>query len=546
MMTSFFSAASGIKAQQYALDVIANNIANVNTTGYKQQRVSFADLLSQTISAASSSTDTKGGTNATQIGLGVGIASTDLIMTVGSTQSTGVDTDCSISGDGFFIVQGGSEGEYQFTRAGNFDVDEDGNLTVNGYKVCGWEQKNADGTFNTDANVESLNLYSDDYSGNKKVIAASASTKADFSGTLDSSATASGTALNVIGTTPTSWDKTTSVTVYDTQGNSYDVTVNWKKCYAQDGTTSWYWQASSNDGLSISPSSGYVEFDSSGKIITDPTAATSTVLSSAITGTNTTSYTDSNISLGSGLATGAYNVAVADDGSGSYTLTLTDPSGTAYTATSTDGSATFTTASGTVTLSALTTGSLTDGTSFGFDVTSTTTTSDFDTTPTLTLTPDDAGVTAFNVTLDFGDVTMASSSSSSSSTSAWTNTTDGYPAGTLQSISIESDGTIVGTYSNDQTQSLGQIALATFANQECLNIIGDNLYATSANSGNFTAVVAGTSGSGSLSSGTLEMSNVDLAEQFSEMMISQRAYQANSKMISASDECLQSLISMVK
>lgn len=141
---------------------------------------------------------------------------------------------------------------------------------------------------------------------------------------------------------------------------------------------------------------------------------------------------------------------------------------------------------------------------------------------------------------------MASSSSSSSSTSAWTNTTDGYPAGTLQSISIESDGTIVGTYSNDQTQSLGQIALATFANQEGLNKIGDNLYATSANSGNFTAVVAGTSGSGSLSSGTLEMSNVDLAEQFSEMMISQRAYQANSKMISASDECLQSLISMVK
>jgi flagellar hook protein FlgE len=443
MMSSFFSAASGIKAQQYALDVIANNIANVNTTGYKQQRVSFADLLSQTISAASSSTDTTGGTNPTQIGLGVGIASTDLIMTVGSTQSTGVDTDCSISGDGFFIVQGGSEGEYQFTRAGNFTVDEDGNLTVNGYKVCGWEQKNADGTFNTDAAVEALNLYSDDYNGNKKVIAASTSTEADFSGTLDSSATASGTALNEIGTTPTSWDKTTSVTVYDAQGNSYDVTVEWKKCYADSGTTSWYWEASSDDGLTLSPSSGYVEFDSSGKIIT----------------TDSTNY---------------------------------------------------------------------------------------NTTPTITLTPDDAGVTSFDVTMDFGDVTMTSSSSSSTSTSAWSNTTDGYPAGTLQSLSVESDGTIVGVYSNDQTQALGQIALATFANQEGLEKIGDNLYATSANSGDFTAVVAGTSGSGGLSSGTLEMSNVDLAEQFSEMMISQRAYQANSKMITASDECLQSLIGMVK
>ncbi len=546
MMTSFFSAVSGIKAQQYALDVIANNIANVNTTGYKQQRVSFADLLSQTISSASSATSTTGGTNAQQIGLGVGIASTDILMTVGSTESTGVDTDCSISGDGFFIVQGGSEGKYQFTRAGNFDVDEDGNLTVDGYKVCGWEQKNADGSFNTDAEVEPLNLYSDDYNGNKKVIAANASTKATFSGTLDSSATASGSALNNIGTTPTSWDKTTSVTVYDAQGNSYDVTVKWKKCYAEDGTTSWYWQASCDDGLTLSPSSGYVEFDSSGNLITDPTSMTSTVLSAAITGTNTTSYTDSNISLGSGLAAGTYSVSVADDGSGSYTLTLTDPSGNTYTAASTDGSATFTTSSGTVTLSALTSGSLTDGTSFSFDVTSTTTTTDFDTTPTLTLTPSDAGLTSFDVTLDFSSVSMTSSSSSSTSTSAWSNTTDGYPAGTLQDISIESDGTIVGTYSNNQTQTLGQIALAVFANQEGLEKIGDNLYVTSANSGDFTAVVAGTSGSGSLSSGTLEMSNVDLASQFSEMMISQRAYQANSKMISASDECLQSLISMVK
>jgi flagellar hook protein FlgE len=133
----------------------------------------------------------------------------------------------------------------------------------------------------------------------------------------------------------------------------------------------------------------------------------------------------------------------------------------------------------------------------------------------------------------------------SSSTSKVTGTPNGYEAGELQSVGISSDGTIVGTYSNGQTQSLAKIALATFTNPEGLEKIGSNLYAVSANSGNYTTVVAGSGGSGSLSSGTLEMSNVDLAEQFSNMMISQRAYQANSKVISTADEMLQSLINMV-
>ncbi|HMM21754.1 MAG TPA: flagellar hook protein FlgE [Selenomonadales bacterium] len=446
MMTSFYSGVSGIKAQQYALDVIANNIANVNTTGYKQQRVSFSDLLSQTISGASGATSTKGGTNAKQIGLGVSIASIDTLMTAGSTQSTGVATDLSIGGSGFFIVQGGSVGKYQFTRNGALDVDEDGNVTINGYKVCGWQAYtvDADGNYvyNTDADVEPLNIYSDSYNGNKKIIAAKASTEATFNGNLDPSATASGTALNDIGTV-SDFDQTSTITVYDAQGNSYDVTVNWKKCYVDDttSTTSWYWELdTTNTSLSLSPASGYVEFDSSGKIIT----------------TDATNYNSA---------------------------------------------------------------------------------------PSITMTPSGVGTAAFNVTLDFGDV----GTSVSSSTASVTGVADGYESGELQSISISSDGTIIGIYSNDQTQALGMIALATFTNPEGLEKIGNNLYVTSANSGAFTGgVVAGSSGTGSLSSGTLEMSNVDLAEQFSSMMISQRAYQANSKVITASDECLQSLINMIR
>ncbi|MDR7868248.1 MAG: flagellar hook protein FlgE [Sporomusaceae bacterium] len=452
MMSAFFSAVSGLKSQQTGLNVIANNISNVNTTGFKQQRVSFSDVLSQTLSGATGASGNKGGTNAIQLGLGVGVSSTDTIMTTGSTQSTGVDTDCSISGSGFFIVSGGSSGQYQFTRAGNFSVDEGGNLTVNGYKVCGWQDYDVDAAsgdyvYNTSKAVEAINLYSDSYNGNKKVIAAKATTGLTLSGNLDTSATASGTALQTIGAV-TTYDSTTTVdNIYDALGNEHSIKINWKKCYVDTATntTSWYYSITSDD-LTVSPASGYVAFDSSGQMV-------STVTSGA------TTYT-------------------------------------------------------------------------------------FDTDPTLTLTPAASlGTAAFTVDMDLNNILQ----NTTTTTAAVTGTADdGYAAGELQGISISSDGTIIGTYSNSQTQPLGMIALAVFTNPEGLEKIGASLYAVTANSGNFTGgVVAGSGGSGALSTGTLEMSNVDLAQQFSEMMISQRAYQANSKVISTADEMLQSVIQMV-
>ncbi len=556
MMTAFFSGVSGLKAQQTSLDVIGNNISNVSTTGYKSQRVSFSDLLSQTISGASSSTATKGGTNAKQIGLGVSVGSIDTLMTVGSTQSTGVATDVSISGDGFFIVSGGSSGEYQFTRAGNFDLDEDGNLTVGGYKVCGWEEYtiDADGNyvFNSDKAVESINLYSDSYNGNKKILAAQGTTAATFAGNLDpSKSVVSGATLYNIGDTSNlTFDQTSTITVYDAQGNNYDIAVNWKKCAIDSSTnqTSWYWEASSTDGMSISPASGYIVLNADGTVAENNSTAigTNTIPAASTidtTATNTTGYANSNIAASTGLTAGTYTVTVAAAASGtadSYDIMLTAADGTTYTVTdSTDGAATFTTAAGTVTLSAPAT--LTEGsTTFNYTAESTNSYTK-DTTPTLTLTPTNGSVAAFDVNMDFSDLL----SYTSSTTSKVTGTPNGYESGELQSVSISSDGTIVGTYSNGQSQALAKIALATFTNPEGLEKVGSNLYAVSANSGNYTTVVAGSGGSGSLSAGTLEMSNVDLAEQFSNMMISQRAYQANSKVISTADEMLQSLINMV-
>jgi flagellar hook protein FlgE len=124
---------------------------------------------------------------------------------------------------------------------------------------------------------------------------------------------------------------------------------------------------------------------------------------------------------------------------------------------------------------------------------------------------------------------------------------DGYESGELQDFTIGSDGLITGVYSNGQKEPLAMVALANFSNAAGLEKIGSNLYTTTANSGDFTGgVAAGSGGTGTLSSGTLEMSNVDLAQQFSEMMITQRAYQANSKIISTTDEMLETLVNLVR
>lgn len=527
MLAAFSSGVSGLKAQQTSLDVIANNISNVNTTGYKSQRVSFSDLLSQTISAGTSSTMTTGGTNSVQLGLGVSVGSIDTIMTTGTSQTTGVSTDVSIGGEGFFVVQGGSQGEYQYTRAGNLSTDSAGNLTVDGYEVCGWDTATSvdeDGNYvyDTGTTPTAINIYD-----GKKTMAADATQAAEFSGSLDSSATVAtnATALNVIGdTTDLEFDQTSTITVYDEQGNVSDVTISWKRCAVDSttNTTSWYWEASSSDATIGTDSSGYVLFNSSGDIV-------SAVVDSSA---NTAGYKDSNIDVESAVTADTdYTVTVAQSATGtSYDITLSDGTNS-YTQTSTDGSATFTTSSGTVTLS--------KPTSFAVGTTSFTVFADTDSTPTISVASTVGGTDGTNVTLDFTSLLTTSSTSGSV-----TGTADGYVSGELESVSISADGTITGTYSNGESQSLAQIALAVFSNASGLEKVGSNLYAESSNSGGATIVSAGSGGSGSLSSGTLEMSNVDLAEQFSNMMITQRAYQANSKVISTADEMMQSLISM--
>ncbi|MFI8686267.1 flagellar basal-body rod protein FlgF [Rossellomorea sp. NPDC077527] len=179
MLRSMYSGISGMKNFQTKLDVIGNNIANVNTYGYKKGRVTFQDLMNQTVSGASRATANRGGQNAKQVGLGSSLSSIDTIQTQGSLQTTGRSLDVAISGDGYFVVrQGNNE---MFTRAGNFYLDSNGNLvTGQGNLVQGYPV-NADGDVNKSGTAD-IKI------DTNTTMAPQATSKATYNGNLKSSA----------------------------------------------------------------------------------------------------------------------------------------------------------------------------------------------------------------------------------------------------------------------------------------------------------------------------------------------------------------------
>lgn len=459
MMRSMFSGVSGLQAHQTRMDVIGNNVANVNTIGFKSGRVTFQEIFSQTLRGAGApdASTGRGGTNPMQVGLGLGVGAVDTIMTRGSVQRTDNPTDLSIEGEGYFIVKGGASGTYMFTRAGNFGIDKLGNLvTGNGMNVYGWQdyggvaQPDGSYLFDTEKDVEPINLYSDKYNLNKRMIAAKATENAVFAGNLNAAYASLGTGISTIGAPlPDGHPQfKVPITIYDSLGNDYKVNINFSKCAvsvaapadADNPVTSWYWEIENPTGIN-STAGGYIVFDKDGKLIPD-----------------TTDY-------------------------------------------------------------------------------------DFnDITPSVEFTPDAAttGAGPFTVEFDFSKLTMYSADSSAKPTNV-----DGYPTGNLVTFNIGSDGILTGIYSNGQQQPLGLIALAYFENPAGLQKAGENLFIPTTNSGDFKkGLKAGSEGVGMLSPGTLEMSNVDLSREFTDMIVTQRGFQANSRIITTSDEMLQELVNL--
>jgi len=424
-----WSGVSGLKTHQVEMDVIGNNIANVNTTGYKSKAFTFKDTLYQTMSNATAATDVKGSVSAKQIGLGTqtGAIKTN-IMAQGSALTTYRTLDLMINGDSFFAVaqDATDTASIAYTRDGNFDIDGEGSLVTasNGYYVLGWT-----GT-TTDGDIGRLDIVTDDTA----TLAGSATTAATFSGNIDRNDSY----------LSSDDGKILMLEVYDSAGETY--TLKFSLTDADDDDTTTYTlslvAALDEDGNSIDLSADETSID----LIYDSS--------------------DGTLVSANGSTDGQVAITFSDDLATLGTITIDLSSTTNY---NTSGTSTIKCVKGDL-----------DGENAG------------------------------------------------------------YPEGTMTGYSIGNDGSINLEYSNGQTVQFGTIATTIFANASGLESLGNNLFAASVNSGEPQYQRVDEDG-GYISSGTLEMSSVDLAMEFTNMITTQRGFQANSKVITTSDEMLQIL-----
>lgn len=551
MMRSLFAGVAGLRNHQTRMDVVGNNIANVNTVGFKASRVNFQDMLSQTLQGASSPQGNRGGTNPMQVGLGVGLASIDTMFTDGSFQPTGKATDLGIQGQGFFVLQDGASKIY--TRAGSFDFDTLGNFLVpgTGYKVMGY-LPDASGTITPTPGSEAAIQVPVGLQ-----MQAKASTKIDLTGTnLE--------AMAPIGSTVSVTKK-----LYDSQGQIHEVT----QTFVKESANTWLMGTApitAGDTIDFSATSTptlRLTFDTDGNLSStdinaitatgnNPTFANTFQLDSTMSSQHSTTFT----AFDSNHIPHVYKVTFTNTGATSWNYSVVDqanPTGSAV------ASGTVASAAGvyTFTPATFTPGGFTTPVSFGSPVTGvapaagssdlTYATTGYTAGGTFkplnlhsTATP--ATYTALSIDLALTGITQYSNTTDPNKVAASSvvATPDGYGTGVLTKKTIDPNGFVVGTFSNGQTQNLAQIALAVFNNPAGLDKVGNNMFIESNNSGAANIGAANSGGRGNFSPGSLEMANVDLAQEFSNMIITQRGFQANSKIITTTDQMLEELASL--
>ncbi|MBR2403478.1 MAG: flagellar hook-basal body complex protein [Lachnospiraceae bacterium] len=558
MMRSLYSGVSGLKTHQTKMDVIGNNIANVNTTAYKSQSITFSELMYQTTQNASGPNATTGtaGTNAKQIGLGVQSAAISTSITsAGSSQTTGNPFDIRITGDSFFVVSDGSNN--YFTRDGSFYVDAAGNLAMSstGYNVMGWGVDPETGLVKQDT-VTPLRVMS----AENLTYPPEATSQSYLSGIIDKNDT----------DVTSESGKTVNLNFYDNLGYSYTAKISIHST-ATEGQ--YYMQLDdllNADGVSLSetfgvPLSDMVNLGASGNVKVNETLAPAT--QNNADGTSSTAVWNN--------ATGIMTVTTyTPQADGSVTTTTQD-----YTQTQLEDMAgdpannqealksiygasidpsivamSFDATSGKMTI--------TEKTVQGGIVTYNTNTGLFDNVngeDTVVLDFEDDFVNGLGETTslgNFSDIEIDLSTTSrfdnngTSTVGATSGDLDGRGTGRklgeMSSIAIANDGTISASYSNGMSKVLGQIAVAEFTNPSGLQKEGDNMYSATQNSGDFDGIgINITTSSGSyMTTGVLEMSNVDLSTEFTEMITTQRGFQANSRIITTSDSMLEELVNL--
>ena len=548
MMRSLFAGVSGLKVHQTRMDSIGNNIANINTVGFKSSRTTFADMLSQTQSGAAAPTENIGGTNPKQIGLGVAVASIDLIFTDGSPQGTGKNTDLALSGNGLFVVKNGDSTYY--TRDGAFSFDENGYYVLpgSGLKVQGWNAVN--GSLNTNSNPTDIIVPTG------KTMEAQATSEITFSGNLnakeplitaiDDNTTygstvsikdgkvkiltlSDGSTMSVTSGTYTvghSIPMSTIVQVYDSEGMAHSVPINLEKTSANTwmatlaslstaGTAPTYDQRVALGSTYTSVYSYIKETDGTYTRVSFIDDDTNTPITSFSFHFNTNGNSDSTLGPLTCSLRLEYNFKAYPEGADEPTMYAQMPGGRyTYVVNGT----TFTT-----TNTSVPAGYVSSVRSY------------IGANATFTSAVNGADVTTPSV--NFQGLTQYAGSNSAYPSA------DGNVAGTLVSVSVDTSGVITGTYTNGKNRFEAQVAVAQFTNAAGLTKNGNSLYAESNNSGQANIKTAPDLGL-TITPSALEMSNVDLANEFSEMIITQRGFQANSKIINVGDEMLETLVNM--
>jgi flagellar hook protein FlgE len=429
-MASFFIPLTGLEADSTALNTIANDLSNMNTTAFKDQTTNFSDLFYQQIG-------TSGSNDAIQVGAGTQVASNATDFSQGSFNTTGTtSSDVALDGNGFFVLSNGSSSLY--TRDGSFTQASNGDLiAANGMSVMGYPA--VDGVVHTSAPLTAINI---PVVG--QVQQPQATSEFSMTANLDS-ASATNTAFPA------------QVQVYDSLGVSHVVTVT----YTQTGTNTWSYSAALpasdfKSGTSTAVT-GTMTFDQNGNL---STVAQTTPAAVAATTVGTGAADISSLSVGfSGLADGAANLSMK-----------------------------------------------------------------------------------WNLIGTGGTPTISQEDSASVLSAA---PADGYAAGTYQSFSIGSDGTVTAAYSNGQKQAVGQLALANVTNLQGLALQGSGNYATTLASGPASVGASGAGGLGTIQDSALEESNVNISSEFSDLIIAQRAFEANSKTVTTFDTITQETINMI-
>lgn len=521
MIGALFYGLTGLRNHETRINVIGNNIANINTTGYKKSRATFKEAFDKLISSGMGSTDTRGSINPKQVGYGVQLGSIDVIHTEGNIQLTGNPTDLAIKGNGFYILKSSNEitdlidGQYVYTRAGNFGIDSDGNLIYkpNGLKVQGWRADRR-GVVDTNDVLMDISLKIDK-DGNEISSTTRETTEMELGGNLNSQAGR----VDLINGGETGITDEVDLSIASSLPDGLyrikiDLAKNQAILYSADGVE--------RATTEIPATGNQLYFEEVGlEVMFEGELSDGTADINIIPRQKSTSVVVYD-SKGAQHTLDITFTKATDDNKWNYEIRVQETGDEILEGTISEIGDFETKITGSDDKQAI-------GKTVIFERTGILQAGNYE---HITINPGNSAE-LINIEIDLTEVTQFADEYDVSIINQ-----DGIGRGLLESFQITPTGDMVGIYSNGVSRNLGKIALADVPNPEGLTRFQDTIFLQSPSSGNILAQEAGTFGLGSISSGALEMSNVSLTDEFTDLIISERGFQANSRVITTSDEVL--------